>query len=99
MNKYEKLVQKQFLNDEEKVIKRLKQVYNQSLKDINGKVAELDTSIATLQKIYDSVGDDEIGDLAAAFLKNKPIMTPEDAKETLQSMIQSTDSTPVPRLP
>ncbi len=89
MNKYEKLVQKQFLNDEEKIIKRLKSVYGQSLKDITGKVAELDTSIDTLQKIYNSVGDDEIGDLAAAFLKNKPITTPEEAKATLQSMIQS----------
>ena len=89
MNKYEKLVQKQFLNDEEKIIKRLKSVYNQSLKDINGKVADLDKSIATLQKVYNSVGDDEIGDLAAAFLKSNQIMTPEEAKETLQSMIQS----------
>lgn len=89
MNKYEKLVQKQFLNDEEKIIKRLKSVYNQSLKDINSKVAELDTSISTLQKVYNSVGDDEIGELAAAFLKSNQIMTPEEAKETLQSMIQS----------
>ena len=89
MNKYEKLVQKQFINDEEKIIKRLKSVYNQSLKDINGKVAELDKSISTLQKVYNSVGDDEIGDLAAAFLKSNQIMTPEEAKETLQSMIQS----------
>ena len=89
MNKYEKLVQKQFLDDEEKIIKRLKTVYGQSLKDINGKVAELDSSIAALQKAYNSVGDDEIGELAAAFLKSKQITTPEEAKATLQSMIQS----------
>lgn len=89
MNKYEKLVQKQFLDDEERIIKRLKTVYGQSLKDINGKVAELDSSIAALQKAYNSVGDDEIGELAATFLKSKQIMTPEEAKATLQSMIQS----------
>lgn len=89
MNKYEKLVQKQFLNDEEKIIKRLKSVYGQSLKDINSEVAELNSSIAALQKAYNSVSDDEIGELAAAFLKSKQIMTPEEAKATLQSMIQS----------
>jgi hypothetical protein len=89
MNKHQKLVQQQFLNDEEKVIKRLRQVYDQSLKDITGKISNLDTSISTLQKVYNSVGTDEIGDLAAAFFKGKTNITPDEAKETLQSMIQS----------
>lgn len=84
------MVQEQFLNDEEKVIKRLKSVYNQSLKDITGKVKELDSSIDSLQKIYNTVGKDELGDVAAAFFgKKAQTMTPDQAKETLQSMIQS----------
>ncbi len=90
MNKHQKLVQQQFLNDEEKVIGRLKSVYKQSLKDITSKVSVLDSSITQLKMIHDSVGDDELGDLAAAFFKGKAQhMTPEEAKETLQSMIQS----------
>lgn len=89
MNKRQKIVQEQFLDDEEKVIKRLKQVYGQSLKDINGKVAKLDSSIGQLQKALAGVGDDDIGDLARAFLGSKKQFTPEEAKETLQSMIQS----------
>lgn len=89
MNKHQKLVQQQFINDEEAVIKRLKQVYGQSLKDITGKMTNLDKSIAQLQKIYASVGDDELGDLASAFFSKKPHITPDEAKETLQSMIQS----------
>lgn len=89
MNRRQKLVQAQFLNDEEKVIKRLKAVYDQSMKDINKKVAVLDLSIADLQKAYNSIKDDDIGDLAAAFLGSKANFTPEEARSTLQSMIQS----------
>lgn len=89
MNRRQKLVQERFLDDEEKIIKRLKTVYGQSLKDINGKVASLDTSIEQLQKAVAGVGDDDIGDLARAFLGSKKQFTPEEAKETLQSMIQS----------
>lgn len=89
MNKRQKLVQEQFLNDEEKVIKRLKTVYNQSLKDITGKISNLDSSISTLQKALADVGEDEVGDLALAVLGSKKQFTPQEAKETLQSMIQS----------
>lgn len=89
MNRRQKLVQQQFLNDEERVIKRLKSVYDQSMKDINGKLVNLDSSIAQLQKAYEDVGKDGIGDLAAAVLGSKAHYTPEEAKETLQSMIQS----------
>lgn len=89
MNKRQKLVQERFLNDEEAVIKRLKQVYGQSLKDITGKISSLDSSISALQKALADVGDDDIGDLARAFLGSKKQFTPEEAKETLQSMLQS----------
>ena len=89
MNHRQKLVQQRFLNNEEVIIKRLKTVYDQSMKDINGKIAVLDSSIADLQKAYDGIGDDDIGDLARAILGSKENFTPAEAKETLQSMIQS----------
>lgn len=89
MNHRQKLVQRQFLNDEEAVIKRLKTVYGQSLKDINKKVFELDSSITMLQKALDSIDGDEIGDLALAVLKGKSYYTPEEAQETIRSMLQS----------
>ena len=89
MNHRQKLVQQRFLNNEEVVIERLKSVYDQSMKDINKKVAVLDSSIADLQKAYDGIGDDDIGDLARAILGSKKNFTPAEAKETLQSMIQS----------
>ncbi len=90
MNKHQKLVQAQFLNDEETVIKNLKTVYKKSLSDITGKISVIDSSIGQLQAVYNSVGKDEIGDLAAAFLgKKAQHMTPDEAKETLASMLQS----------
>lgn len=48
MNKRQKIVQEAFLNNEELVIKRLKQVYTQSLKDITKKSEELQDSINSL---------------------------------------------------
>lgn len=89
MNQRQKLVQQKFLNNEEAVIKRLKTVYDQSMKDINGKISNLDSSIAQLQKAYNDIDGDDIGDLAKAVLGSKKNFTPEEAKETLQSMIQS----------
>lgn len=90
MNKHQKLVQTKFLNDEEAVIKRLKSVYGQSLKDITGKIKGLDSSISAIQAALKTVTDTDIGDLALAFLgKQAQHMTPAEAKETLQSMIQS----------
>lgn len=88
MNKAEKLVQQQFLNNEDKIIKRLKTVYGQSYKDITGKISKLDMSIGQLQKAYADIGD-EIGPLAGAVLKNAGHLTPEQAQQTIQSMIQS----------
>lgn len=90
MNKYEKLVQAKFLNDEDVIISRLNRIYRKSFRDITEKIAELDSSIAQIQTVYKSVGADEIGDLAAAFLGKKANnMTPDEAKETLASMLQS----------
>lgn len=60
MNKRQKIVQQQFINNEEAVIKRLKQVYNQSLKDIEKKAQALQDDInrlGTLARL--SVDDDE----------------------------------------
>ena len=48
MNKRQKLVQQQFLNNEEAVIKRLRTVYNQSLKDIEEKAQALQDDINRL---------------------------------------------------
>lgn len=60
MNKRQKIVQQQFINNEEAVIKRLKQVYNQSLKDIEKNAQALQDDInrlGTLARL--SVDDDE----------------------------------------
>lgn len=57
MNERQKLVQAQFLDNEEAVIKRLKQVYGQSLKDINTKAQELQNQIIGLQAALDTVED------------------------------------------
>ena len=92
MNHRQKLVQQQFLNDEGKVIKRLKSVYDQSMKDINGKISTLDSSIAELQKAYNSIDKQGVDDGVRAVsheLLGKKWYTPEEAKETLQSVIQS----------
>lgn len=90
MNKYQKLVQKKFIHDEETVIWRLERIYDASLKDIKKKIAVLDSSIGQLQAAYKSISGDDIGDLAAAVLGSKSMnMTPAEAKATLQSMLQA----------
>ena len=57
MNHRQRLVQKQFLNNEEAVIKRLDQVYKQSLTDINDKIKNLTFDIGNLQQQYDWMDD------------------------------------------
>ena len=59
MNKRQKLVQQQFLDNEEAVIKRLGQVYGQSLKDINEKIKNLQFDIDGLQEEYDWMDVDD----------------------------------------
>ena len=71
MNKRQKLVQAQFLNNEEAVIKRLKQVYNQSLKDINTKAQELQNQITGLQAAFDTVEDAAEKDRLKSMIQSK----------------------------
>lgn len=59
MNKRQKLVQQQFLNNEEAVIKRLNKVYTQSSKDINDKIKNLTFTIDKLQQQYDWMDPDD----------------------------------------
>ena len=89
MNKNQKLVQERFLDNEDKVINALQDTYEQAYKDITDKIKDLDSSIEKLQKAYDSIEGDEIGELAQALLSKNRKYTPEEAKETLQSMLQS----------
>lgn len=53
MNNRQKLVQQQFLSNEQAVIKELHKVYNKALKDINDKVNNLTFTIGKLQQEYD----------------------------------------------
>ena len=53
MNNRQKLVQQQFLNNEEQVIKRLNTVYSQALKDVKDKINGLKFDIGRLQAEYD----------------------------------------------
>ena len=89
MNKRQKRVQQEHLNNEEEVIGKLKTTYERSMTDINSKIKNLDSSIDQLQKAYNDVKGDDIGDLAKAVLGSKKNFTPAEARETLQSMLQS----------
>ena len=55
----EKIVQIEFLDDEERVIRRLQAVYNQSLKDITQKANALQEEIYKIQDKYNSVEDEQ----------------------------------------
>lgn len=57
MNRRQKLVQKQFLNNEKAVIKRLEKVYGVAQKDINDKIKHLQLKIDELQLEYDWLDD------------------------------------------
>lgn len=59
MNRRQKLVQQQFLNNEEAIIKRLDQVYQQSLNDVEAKLEKLTFSIGKLQEEYDWMEPDD----------------------------------------
>ena len=59
MNRRQKLVQKQFLNNEKAVIGRLNSVYGQALADINSKIETLQFSIDGLQQQYDWLDPDD----------------------------------------
>ena len=90
MNKRQKLVQQQFLNNEEAVIKRLKQVYTKSYDDICKTVSELDESITYLQEVYEGIEKDGLTGAALDYFSmhgQNPSMS--EAQETVKSMIQS----------
>lgn len=89
MNKYQRLVQQRFLDNEDAVIDALWGNYEAAFEDITKRIESLDSSISALQKAYDSIEDGEIGELAQAFLSKNRKYTPEEARETLQSMLQS----------
>lgn len=57
MNRRQKLVQQEFLDKEEIVIKRLKNVYDQGLKDLNANISNLQFTINGLQATYDWLAD------------------------------------------
>ena len=59
MRKYDKEVQQAFLNDEEIVIRRLKQVYNKSLDDITKKAKVLQDQINTLDALEGMESDSD----------------------------------------
>jgi len=59
MNRRQKLVQQQFLNNEQAVIKRLKYIYDGALSDINKKIRELEFHIGDLTEEYDWMDDDD----------------------------------------
>ena len=55
----EKIVQIEFLDDEERVIRRLQAVYNQSLADITQKANALQEEIYKIQDKYNSIEDEQ----------------------------------------
>lgn len=59
MNNRQKMVQQQFLNNEEAVIKRLNQVYRKSLSDVQDKIKNLQFDIGRLQAEYDWLDPDD----------------------------------------
>ena len=59
------------MNNEEAVIKRLKQVYGQSLKDINTKAQELQNQITGLQAALDTVEDAAEKDRLKSMIQSK----------------------------
>lgn len=58
MNKRQKIVQQQFIGNEEAVIKELKKSYNTALRDITKKAQSLHEEIESLTAVYDDVEDE-----------------------------------------
>ena len=68
MNQRQKLVQKQFLNNEQTVIKRLEYIYDGALSDINKKIRNLEFKIDDLTEEYDWLDD---GDPKKEIIRSK----------------------------
>lgn len=58
MNKYQKIVQQHFLNNEEAVLKQLYQANKNSLEDINKVLAKLQAEFDEITDIYDTMEDE-----------------------------------------
>ena len=71
MNKRQKIVQGRFLDNEEAVIKRLNQVYNQALKDVEGKAAKLHKEFEELTKALDDVEDEAEREVLKSRIRSK----------------------------
>lgn len=71
MNKRQKIVQERYLNNEETVIKRLNQVYGQSLKDIESKVQRLQEDIEELDKLAKMPISDEEKEIILSWKRSK----------------------------
>jgi hypothetical protein len=57
MNRRQKLVQQQFLNNEQTVVKRLEYIYDQSLTEIQAKIRNLEFAIGDLTEAYEWMDD------------------------------------------
>ena len=71
MNYRQKIVQQQFLNNEEAVIKRLTQVYTQSLKDCTAKAAQFQAQIDELTAVYDTLEDEAEKEVMKSRIRSK----------------------------
>lgn len=67
----EKIVQMEFLNDEERVIRRLQAVYNQSLKDITRKSNTLQKEIYKIQDKYNSIENEHEREILKSMERSK----------------------------
>ena len=71
MNRRQKIVQGQFLDNEEAVIKRLEQVYSQSLKDVTKKAQKLYDEIETLTAELDFIEDEAEREIQKSKIRSK----------------------------
>lgn len=71
MNKRQKIVQEAFLDNEEAVIKRLKQVYGKSLSDITAKAERLQKEFEELSAEYDTVEDEAEREILKSRMQSK----------------------------
>ena len=86
MNRRQKLVQQQFLNNEAELVKRLEKVYDQALTDINDKIRNLNFTINNLKLEYSWLDD---GDPEKARIKSmiQSKIYQRDYQEQLQKQV------------
>lgn len=71
MKHREKIVQMEFIDDEERVIRRLQAVYNQSLKDITRKSNALQKEIYKIQDKYNAVENEQEREILKSMERSK----------------------------